>query len=403
MIKITKKEAEYLVKKCHTPLIVYDEKNILDKINLVKKSFADYKKFKLLYAVKANSNISILKIFKNAGCEIDASSPGDVFLAFKAGFKNKNIYATGPNWTNQELEYFIKSKIFLDLDSISLIKRYGMLNPNSEIGIRINPGIGCGFHKDVYAGGEDSKLGISLADLELANREAEKNNLKIVGLHFHIGSSSFDLKPFISALKTTLESTKFFSDIKYINIGGGYGVDFKKNKNNFDIKQYGKEVIKILNNFNQNRTKDLELRIEMGEFLMWPSACAITRVNTIKSSKNKKFIGVDLNSNHIPTPFLYNTYHHIDTFSKRKKEKVTIAGNLCLAGDILAKERYINGVKEGDLIIIQTVGAYCISRSSNFNSRLRPTEVLRDKKNKFAIIRQEDLSYLLYGQCYEKC
>ncbi len=403
MVKLSQKETQFLVNKYGSPLIVYDEDLILKRINLVREAFR-YKNIKILYALKANSNISILRIFKRAKCKIDASSPGDVFLALEAGFNHKDIYATGPNWTNKDLKYFIDKKILLDMDSVSLIRRYGHLNTSSKIGIRINPGVGCGFHKDVYAGGDESKLGIILENLSKAREEAKKNNLKIIGLHFHVGSSCFQLDPFIKALGILLKSAEDFPYLEYINIGGGYGVNFKKNQKDFDIKKYGHDVIELLENFNKNKNRgnDLELRIEIGEFLMWPCACAIGLVNTIKQNKNKKFVGVDLNSNHIPTPLLYDEYHEIETFSKRKKEIVNIAGNLCLTGDLLAKQREINGVVEGDLIIIQTVGAYCTSRSSNFNSRLRPVEILRSKNNRFSVIRKETLKYLLQGQIYEK-
>lgn len=400
MIQLIEKEAQYLVKKFGTPLVVYDEKKITERVELVQKSFA-CDNFKLLYAIKANSNISISRVLKNLGCKVDASSPGDAFLAQEAGFKSEDIYATGPNWTNEDLEYFIENKISLDLDSVSQVRRYGQLNSGAEIGIRINPGFGNGLKKDILAGGKNSKLGIALPDLNVVRQEAEKYGLKIVGLHAHIGSSCFAVEPFVKSVKLLLSLVKDFDSIKFINIGGGYGIGFGENKRDFNITKFGGIVSKLMEKYNQEAVQKIELRTEIGEFIMWPVACAVSVVNSIKFNGQKKFVGVDINSSHIPTPQLYDSYHRIETFSQRKKEKVYIAGNLCQAGDLLAKERLVNGLVEGDIVIIQNAGAYCISRSSHFNSRLRPTEILKNKAGKFSVIRKEKLEDLLVGQIYD--
>ncbi len=400
-IYLNKNEVDFLVKKWGTPLVVYDEEVIKSRFLLVKKSYSKYRNFSLLYAVKANSNVSILKIFNKLKSKIDASSPGDVHLALKAGFKAKDICATGPNWTNDDLKYFIKNKIFVDLDSISQIIRYGEMNYGAQIGIRINPGIEFGFHKDVSASGQNSKLGISLERIKEAKQEAQKKCLEIIGLHFHIASSAFNEKPFIESLKIVLKIAKNFENIQYINIGGGMGVAFSKKEKDFNVKKYARKVIKLVDEFNKENQKELELRVESGEFLMWSSACAISQVNTVKINQHKKFIGIDINSSHIPTPYLYDTFHQINTFSKKVKERIDVVGNLCQAGDILAKNRFINELAEGDYIIIQNCGAYCLSRASHFNSRLLPKEVLKTDGKKFYLIRNETLSDLLKGQIYE--
>ncbi|MFA5994784.1 MAG: diaminopimelate decarboxylase [Parcubacteria group bacterium] len=399
-MKLIKKEVDLLIGKWGTPFIIYDEKLIHGRIALVRESFK-YAKFKLLYALKANTNVSIIRIFKRLRCGVDVSSPGDAFLASKAGFASDEMSATGPNWTDAELEYFIEHNIAVDLDSVSHIKRYGEINPGGEIGLRINPGVGSSPWKQLTAGGKDSKLGICLEDIENAKIEARKYRLKIIGLHFHIGSSSFDLDPFVKSLKITLNLVKDFPHLRFINIGGGCGVKFHETQKDFDIKKYGKIVVDMIKKNNLENKKEIELRIELGEFLMWPCACAISTVNTIKYNGKRKFIGIDINSNHIPTPSLYGSYHVINTFSKKKKEVVDIAGNLCQAGDILAKNRSMNKVDEGDIIIIQNAGAYCIARSSHFNSRLLPKEILKKEDDNYLLIREEKFSDLLQGQIFE--
>jgi diaminopimelate decarboxylase len=401
MVRINKKEILEITSKWETPIFLYDEKEIIKRIHLVKKAF-NCAPFKILYALKANSNVSLLRIFKKEGCKIDASSPGDAFLALEAGFCNSDIYATGPNWTDKELKYFIDKEIAVDLDSVSHVRRYGKIFPGKKIGIRINPGLGSSSFAHIRAGGNSSKLGIALRDVENTLKEAESHRLVINGLHAHIGSSSFDVKPFIKSLDILLSLAKKMPAIEFINIGGGCGVGFGKDEKDFDIADYGKRTTKIINAFSKKEKRKIELRIELGEFLMWPCACAIGKVNTVKYNHGKKFIGIDVNSNHIPTPYLYDSHHMINVFNKRKKEKVDVAGNLCQAGDILARDRFINEIRESDYIAIQNAGAYCIARASHFNSRLLPKEVLRTKEGRFVLIREEKLSDLLQGQIYEK-
>jgi len=403
MIKLSQNEIEKLVCKYGTPLFVYDEKEIARRIKLMASSFK-HSNFRILYSVKANSNIELLKIIRKSGCFIDASSPGDVFLATTAGFKSEEIYATGPNWTDDELEYFIKNKIFVFLDSLSHIRRVGLIKKGLKIGLRINPGIGCGFHKNVMAGGLDSKLGIPIMDFRKAVDLARNSGLIVSGLHFHIGSSCLNYKFFLEALERILSLANQIDTLEILDLGGGYGCNLHDEKNSFDIKKYGEKVIKTINNLYKS-PKKIKLFIESGEFIMWPCACAITRVNTIKKNGPKKFIGVDLNSNHIPGPMLYSTYHPICNLSENQKltrEKINIAGNLCAAGDLLAKDRIMEKIEEGDILSIQNVGAYCTVRQSHFNSRLAVTELLKRKNGQFSVIKKETLKDLLNGQIYKK-
>lgn len=389
-----------LINKYGSPLFVYNQESIRKSFELVQNAF-NYPHFKILFAAKANSNIELLKLFRKLGAEIDASSPGDVFLAQKAGFDNNSISATGPNWTNADLDYFIKNKIHLDLDSISQIRRYGQRKPNSTTGIRINPGIGAGFHKSVMAGGPESKLGIAIENLSAAIKEAQKYNLKITGIHYHIGSSCYEKEQFVKAFKLCLDTAdKYFPDLKYINIGGGLGIAFSADEKDFDVTSYGNTIITILEKWNNSKSRQIELRIELGEFLIWKAGALLTTVNTIKRNKNKTFAGVDANSNILPTPFLYGTHHNIRLVSRDESENETmdIAGNLCMAGDILAKNRTLPKLREGDILLIENAGAYCYSKSSVFNSRLRPAEILINGGKTRLIRKREKLQDLMITQ-----
>jgi diaminopimelate decarboxylase len=380
---------------------LYDEKEIVRRVKFVKSAF-DYHDFRLLYSIKANGIAAILQIFKREQCGVDAASPGDVFLAKEAGFRQEDIFATGTSLSDEDMQYFIENKITVDLDAISQIKKYRSLSPGNVIGLRINPGFSAGSFLPLRAGGLNSKLGISLPDVDLAFGEAKRNSLVVNGLHFHIGSSVFDTKPFLKALRIMLDIARRYPVVSRINIGGGCGVAFEEHETDCDLIEYGKAAVSLVQEFNLCEKRNLRLCLELGEYLMWPSACAIGQVTSIKYSYGQKYVGTDLNSNHIPTPALYNCYHKVNTFSIRKKEQVNVVGNLCFVGDVLAKGRRLNRLEEGECIVMQNAGAYCVAKSSHFNSRLLPKEIIRKENGEYELIREETLSDLLTGQKYEK-
>lgn len=390
-------EAEKIVSKYGSPLIIYDQEEIGCRFNLLKKSFP-YKHFEILYCLKANSNLSIAKIYKKLGARIDACSPGDVYIAKKAGFSANQIFVTGPSWSNDDLDYFLKEKISLDLDSISHIRRYGKINPGAEIGLRVNLGFGQGFHEHTMAGGKSSKLGITVDDLDRAILIANKHKLKIVRLHYHLFSGEFSVVPFIKAFKLCLNLLSRFPDVNSLNIGGGIGVPFHRSEKDFDIKNFGKKLVDLVEKYNFQNHKKLKIMIEPGEFLISPCGVAVGKINTLKNNSGTKFVGTDLNSNFIVGYYFYKTNYPIVT-QKGQKEKVTLAGNLCQAGDLIAKDRYLSGIKEGNLILVKNVGAYAQVRAGRFNSRLKPTEILKIKNNQYKIIYKDSLQNLVEGMC----
>lgn len=394
-----KKICEKAVENFGSPLIVYDSKEIIKKINMVKEAFQNYKKFKLLYTIKSNSNLSIVNLIKNQNVGIDACSQGDVFIAFKSGVNKDEIYSTGSNWSVEDIDYFINEGIKVDLDSISAIEKYGELKPNSEVGIRINPEEGFAFASHLSAGDVDSKLGIPLGEIKEAIEKAKSYNLVIKRLHYHVFSGCLDYKKIVSVFSKFVEIAKDFPDLEEINIGGGWGIPFVKEENELNVLQLSKEIIRELENLNQFFNRKLTFIIELGEYIVNSSGYAVGKINSIKKTKNKLHIGTDLNSNFITGYYLYKTkYPFLNETAHGKK--VCITGNLCQAGDIISEDRIVGDFKLGDVLIFRNVGAYASSRASRFNSILKPTEVLIDKDNGLKIIYKDKIDNLLEGQIF---
>jgi len=395
-IKI-KKICGEIVKKYSSPLIVYDSEQILNRIEKVKKAFQRYSKFKLLYSIKSNSNLSIINLINKQGIGIDACSPGDVFIALRSKVSKEEIYATGPNWSEEDLNYFIKKEIKVDLDSISAIEQYGLLNPNSEIGIRINPKEGFAFVNHLSAGDIDSKLGIPLERLQEAKKTAKKYGLKIIRLHYHVFSGCLDHTKIISVFKKFIEIAKEFPDLEEINIGGGWGTPFVKEERELEISKLAKEILKELGNLNSFFNKELGLIIESGEYIINCSGYAVGKITSIKKTKNKVHVGTNLNSNFMTGYYLYKIrYPLLD--EEDSGTKVTIGGNLCQAGDIIAENRILDNFKIGDFLILKNVGAYASCRASHFNSRLKPTEILIDGDSSLEVIYKDKFENLIEGQ-----
>ncbi len=393
-----------LAKEYETPLFVYDAKVMEEQCKKIERAFSRYPKFKLFYPVKANSNLHILNYFRKQILSADVSSPGDVYLAMKAGFKPREISATGPNWSNDDLSYLIENRIHLVLDSLSQIKRLATISSGRRIGLRINTGISAGHINHLQMGGEKSKLGILVTNLDEVKKKVNQLGLEVVGLHMHIGSGCFQTQPFIKSLKILIKTAQeYFPQIEYLNLGGGLGVAFEpKTERDFDIKKYANQVYPLIKELNKKLGKTIEIQLEPGEFLIWKAGYLLTQINTIKKNQNRIFVGVDTNTACLPGPFLYQSYHEIAPLvkrrAKREYKKVTICGNLCQAGDVFAWDRLLPSLEEGDFLVIKNAGAYCFSRSSTFNSRLRPAEVLVSSNKIKLIRRRETLNDLLLNQ-----
>lgn len=401
-------KASDLAKKYGTPLYVYEEEIIRQRYKALIENIK-YEKLRIYYSCKANSNLSILRILKSEGCFLDAVSPGEVFAALRVGFKPEQILFTGNNVTDEEMKFVIGKNVLINIDSLSQLERYGKLNPNSKISVRINPDVGAGHHEHCITGGPESKFGIYFDKTEEIRRIAEKYKLKIIGLHQHIGSGILDSEKYLFAMKVLLKTAANFKDLEFIDFGGGIGIPYKPNEKPIDFKKFGEEAAKLFKEFCKSYGKELILCFEPGRFLVAESGTLLCKVNTIKETPNHKFVGVDTGFNHLMRPMAYGSYHEIavaNCVNSEEKEPVAVAGNLCESGDVFTRDedgivdRELPKIKEGDVIAILNAGAYGYSMSSNYNMRLRPREVIA-KNGEARIVREAEKFEDLLRGCYE--
>jgi len=378
--------------KFGTPAFVYEEEKIRHQARSLKQGI-DYEPKKILYAVKANFNPSILKILKEEGLGIDAVSPGEIALALKVGLTSEDILFTGNNITDEEMDFAVEKGVLLNIDSLSRLEKFGKNYPRQQICVRINPDIGAGHHNHCITGGPISKFGIWYSEVEKIKSIAKSYQLEIIGIHQHIGSQILEADTFLLAMEAILKVAPNFPDLKFIDFGGGFGVSYKPEEKPLNIEELGGKISKRFINFCSECGKKLTLVIEPGRYLVAEAGYLLTRVNTVKkNSDGRVFVGIDSGFNHLIRPAMYGSYHEIINISHPTggKESVDIVGNLCESGDRFAEQREINEPREGDLVLIKNAGAYGYAMSSNYNLRPRPPEILIKTGGELQIIRKKE-------------
>lgn len=397
-----------LAKQFGTPLFVTDSERIISNYNLLYSAFSShYDKFKINYAVKANNNLSVLKLFNSLGSGADCSCPEEIFLAKKMGFSSKDIIYTGNYNSDDQLSYALKQKIIINIDDLSILIRLLKIGTPNFISLRINPGIGGGSDSRLVFGGKDTKFGMSKTAAMNGYLYAKKKGVKKFGIHMMTGSSILDSSYFKKATNKLIDiATEIVEDCKisidFVNIGGGFGIPYKPPEKSLDIKKVGSDIGKIFNGKKSSKILNNPwLFVEPGRYLVADSTILLTRVHSIKADPTPTFVGTDAGMNTLLRPALYDAYHHIVNASRLNspnKKIVNVCGQICENTDILAKNRKLGNVKEGDLLAILNVGAYGFSMSSQYNTRPRAAEIMIHKGKSKLIRQRESIKDLIKGQ-----
>jgi diaminopimelate decarboxylase len=405
-------DAVELAEEYGTPIYVIDEERIRDNYKRVYNAFTKYyADFKILYACKANTNLSVMRILEEVGSCIDAVSPGEVYTSLKTGFSPERILFTGNNVTNDELKYVDGTSVRINIDSISQLKRLSkIVNPEGyKVSFRVNPMVGAGHHEHCITGGEMSKFGIKESEAVEVYQMAKDMGFNPVGMHTHIGSGILDPEPFKLATNVLMDIAGKVAqgadiDFEFLDLGGGLGIPYTPEEGLLDIDPFAEEITTIfkskLAEYGMDGVKKPSMYIEPGRYLVGDASVILTRVNTIKESY-RKFIGVDCGFNTLLRPAMYDSYHHIVVANKtntegEKLEKIDVAGNVCESGDLFARDRPLPKIEEGDLLAIMNAGAYSFSMASQYNSRPRPAEILT-KNGESEIIREKETYEDLYN------
>ncbi len=397
-----------LAKKYDTPLYVISEKRIRDNYNRLYGALVNnYKYVRIYYAAKANTNLSILRILHSQGAYLDTVSPGEVFMALSSGFTPDRIMFTGTSVRNDELKMLADANITINIDSQSEMDRLLKISVPQILSVRVNPEIGAGHHSHCITAGSESKFGLWEEEVIQAYAIAQRARVGRFGIHMHIGSGILDPEPYVLAVEKLLKIAKRVHDevgidFEFIDIGGGLGVPYKPEDKEMDLAAFSNKVVSLF----KGKVKEYGLGkpflfIEPGRYLVCDASILLTAVNTVKVTPSRKFVGVDAGFNTLVRPTMYGSYHPILVANKldsADKETYDVAGPICESGDLLAKDRQLPKIAEGDLLAVLNAGAYGYSMSSQYNSRPRVAEVIIRGGKPVVVREREQLMDLMSTQ-----
>jgi diaminopimelate decarboxylase len=388
-----------LVEKYGSPVYVYQTSKMKQQYDSMLHAFKDIK-VKINFACKALNNLNVLKFFKGIGSGLDAVSIQEVQLGLQAGFKPQDIMFT-PNCVSiEEIIEGVKLGVKINIDNISILEQFGNLYGNKiPVCVRINPHILAGGNDKISTGHIDSKFGISIYQMPHVHRVVEATNIRVEGLHMHTGSDILDVEVFLRGAEIMLDVARSFPDLNYVDFGSGFKVAYKPEDYFTDIDNLGKDLTRVFKKFCKEYGRDLTLVFEPGKFLVSEAGYFFARVNVVKQTLSSVFAGLDTGLNHLIRPMFYDAYHQILNVSnpKGKLRIYTVVGYICET-DTFGWNRKINDIREGDYLVFLNAGAYCFTMASNYNSRLRPPEVLIHDGKDYLIRKRETLDDLLKNQ-----
>ncbi|MAN27305.1 MULTISPECIES: diaminopimelate decarboxylase [Mesonia] len=382
-----------------SPVYVYDSEKIVAQYKRLTNAFKQVKKVKINYAVKALSNISILKLLTKCGSGLDTVSIQEVKLGLRTGIAPEKIIFTPNGVSIQEIEEAVKLGVQINIDNLSVLEKFGTIHPKVPVCIRINPHVMAGGNTNISVGHIDSKFGISIHQMPHLLRIVENTGMNINGIHMHTGSDILDVEVFLYASEILFEAAENFKNLEFIDFGSGFKVPYHENDIETNIEEFGKKLSKRFNEFCKKYGKELTLSFEPGKFLVSESGYFLVKVNSVKQTTSTVFAQVDSGFNHFIRPMFYGSKHEVINISHPTKHKrfYSVVGYICET-DTFANNKRIAEISEGDILAFKNAGAYCFSMASNYNSRFRPAEVLWHNGEAKLIRKRETFEDLIANQ-----
>ncbi len=378
--------------KYKTPLYVYDFNHITERYTKLKEAFRA-KKSLICYAVKANSNLSVVKHLADLGAGCDCVSIGEVRRAFLVGVPAYKIIFSGVGKRDDEIKEALEKNILLinleseaELERVELIAKE--LNKEARISIRVNPNIDPKTHPYISTGLHANKFGVDIDTAKRMYIKAKNSSfLDPVGIHFHIGSQLTELEPIREASELVADLVRSLKvldiDIKFFDIGGGLGIEYK-DETLIEPYDYAQAIFGTLAGL------DVTIMCEPGRYLVGESGYFLTKVLYEKVNEDKRFVIVDGAMNDLIRPSLYNAYHKVKVLNDNKEySKADLVGPVCESGDFFAKDIELPKTNHDDLVVIEEAGAYCFTMSSNYNTRGRVAEIAIEN-GKDRVIRKRE-------------
>jgi diaminopimelate decarboxylase len=284
----------------------------------------------------------------------------------------------------------------VSVDSISQLRQFGSINPGGRVAVRFNPGIGAGHHEKVITAGKKTKFGVNIDYISEVKKLIKEYDLKLIGINQHIGSLFMEGTPYLESVKSLLDAAQQFEGLEFVDLGGGFGVPYHKQagQQRLELKDFGNKITQLLEEWCKRYGKEITFKIEPGRYIVAECGILLGTIYALKENDGVNYVGTDLGFNVLARPVMYDAYHDVEVYRKNSEDnncmQATVVGNICETGDIIAKERFLPKVEEGDILGIMDAGAYGYVMSSNYNNRLRPAEVLIRDGGSVEIIRRRD-------------
>jgi diaminopimelate decarboxylase len=387
-----------IVKRNKTPFYLYSEKQIRENYLNFAKIFKNINPL-ICFAAKANTNLTIMKMLGKLGSGADVVSGGELLKAIKAGIKPSKIVFSGVGKTEEELKLAIRKKILLinvesESEAILINKIGSKISKIIPIGFRINPNVNAKTHKKISTGKAENKFGVSIKNFSSFCKKIKKfKNLKIDAVSVHIGSQILSDTPYKKTLDILSKVIKNLNiKLRYVDLGGGFGIKYNKKDKQIDLNNYAKLVSKFKKKLNCN------IIFEPGRSLVGNTGILVSKIQYIKKGLNKNFIIIDAGMNDFMRTALYDAKHDIVPIIKTNKkgvEPIEFVGPICETTCKFVGYKKYQKIKEGDFVAITNVGAYGSSLSSNYNTKPLIAEILASKNNFKIIRKKQDLLKLI--------
>lgn len=388
---LSKEQLVNIATKFGTPVYIYHAERIAEQYKKLQQAFTGCDA-QFFYACKALTNINILKYIQSLGASLDCVSINEVRLGLMAGFATKKILYT-PNCIDfDEIVQAKELNVNINIDTISLLEQFGnKFGDTYPVCIRLNPHIMAGGNFKISTGHVDSKFGISIHQMRHIERVVKTTKLNVEGVHMHTGSEIKDVNVFLEGLEVMFNMADHFPNLKYIDLGSGFKVPYQPDDPETDVESLGEKVTQAFLRYEKETGKKIQVWFEPGKYLVSQAGYFVVKANVIKQTPATVFAGVNSGFNHLIRPMMYEAYHHIENISNNSApERIyTVVGNICET-DTFAWDRKITEIREGDYLVFYNAGAYGFEMSSNFNSRLKPAEVLV-KEGQYHLIRKREV------------
>lgn len=382
-----------------TPLYVYDADRIVRQIDTLRDLFSDVP-LQLKYAAKSLTNLSVLKLVKSKGIGLDVVSIEEAYLGIKAGFSAREISYT-PNCVSfEEIQEAVELGVAINIDNLPMLEQLGKTYGNSvPCCIRINPSIMAGGHSKISVGHSFSKFGISALQVRELLQIVETYDIDISGVHVHTGSDITDVDVFLTSADVVFKVAQHFKNLRFIDFGSGFKVNYRENDKATNLEELADRLQAAFLQFCDAYGKQLELWLEPGKIIVSEAGQFLVKVNVVKENPEVTFVGVDSGFNHLIRPMFYDAYQHIENISNPEgpKNNYQVVGYICET-DTFGSDRELNEVRPGDILSIRNAGAYGFSMASNYNSRMRPAEVMIYRGKAHLIRQRETMDDLLRNQ-----